>query len=43
MENLRDKEHAPNVAQFSQPPDHQIPEADEDAKDPDVRVHGTYF
>jgi histone deacetylase 1/2 len=39
IENLRDKEHAPNVAQFTRPPNHQMPEEDEDELDPDKRVH----
>jgi histone deacetylase 1/2 len=39
MENLREKEHAPNVAQYTPPPDHQMPEEDEDDLDPDQREH----
>jgi len=39
MENLRDKEHAPNVAQFTRPPDHQLHEEHEDDRDPDQREH----
>jgi histone deacetylase 1/2 len=39
MENLREKEHAPNVAQYTPPPDHQMPEEDEDELDPDQREH----
>eukprot|EP01126_Amoeba_proteus_P012749 TRINITY_DN1526_c0_g1_i22.p1 TRINITY_DN1526_c0_g1~~TRINITY_DN1526_c0_g1_i22.p1 ORF type:complete len:409 (+),score=74.80 TRINITY_DN1526_c0_g1_i22:83-1309(+) len=35
IENLRDKEFVPNVSQYPQPPDHQMPEEEED--DPEVR------
>jgi len=37
MENLRDQEHAPNVSSYVQPPDHPMPDENEDDKDPDVR------
>jgi len=37
MENLRDKEHAPNVAQYAPPPEHHVGEEDEDDLDPDQR------
>ncbi len=38
MENLRCLDHAPGIAMHEVPPDFYMPEEDEDADDPDMRL-----